>query len=427
MRRKTSDRGITRRNLLKAGAVGIAAPIIVPSTVFGADAPSNRITVASIGIGGMGGGHLGGLIGGANGAQLVGICDADATRLAKARERSGLPAEAATLDFRDIIARDDIDAVVVATPDHWHALISIAAMESGKDVYCEKPQTLTIAEGRAISDTAKRLGRVFQTGSQQRSDERFRFGCELVRNGRIGELKEVHVGLAKNNRKDPGPFKPEEPPVGFDYNMWLGPAPWAPYTPMRCHYTFRFILDYSGGQTTNWGAHHLDIAQWGVGMDDAGPVEFLGRGEYPSDTSLFTTPTKIDFDATYSNGVKLFCANFDKRTGTTFVGTEGTVYVNRGKIETTPSSLLTTKIGPNEINLYRSANHKANFFDCIRTRRDPICCAEVGHRSASLCHLGNISMMLKRPLKWDPAKEQFEGDEDANNMVTRGMRAPWRL
>lgn len=418
---------VSRREFLKGSAVvagaAIASPAIVPSSVFGTGAPSNRITLGCIGLGGQGTGNMKGFRGKKN-CEVVAVCDVDAGHLARALQIAGLNTNSAYTDFREVLARDDIDAVSVATPDHWHMPISVAAVRSGKDVYCEKPLTLTIGGGRVFANEAKRYGRIVQTGSQQRSGNEFRFACELVRNGRIGKLHTMRVGIHGNNRTCPPTWKAEPIPNGFDYDMWLGPAPWEPYTTQRCHYQFRFILDYSGGQMTNWGAHYLDIAQWGNAADDTGPVEIVGSGDFPK-TGLFTTAQNENIEYTYANGVKLFLKSGSGHTR--FEGTDGWVDVTRGKINAEPKSLLTSVIGPNEIHLYDSNDHKQNFLDCIKSRKDTICTAEIGHRSASVCHLGNIAMKLGRKLKWDPKAEHFINDSAANNMLTRAMRAPWRL
>jgi predicted dehydrogenase len=417
---------LTRREFLKTSTAAAGAalvwPTIVPSSVFGADAPSNRITMGCIGTGGQGTSDMKGFKGKSD-CEIVAVCDVDADHAKKAAATAGLDVKSCYGDFRELLARSDIDAVLVATPDHWHVLASIAAVRDGKDVYCEKPLTLTIAEGRTLVNEVKRYGRVFQTGSQQRSGSEFHKACELVVNGRIGKLHTMRVGISGNNRTCEPTWTPEPVPEGFDYDMWLGPAPWEPYHTQRCHYQFRFILDYSGGQMTNWGAHHLDIAQWGNQSDDTGPVEIRGKGEFPK-TGLFTTALNAEVEYTYANGVKMFLS---KGGGTRFEGTEGWVYVNRGKLEAEPKSLLTSVIGPNEIHLYESRDHKQNFLDCVKSRKDPICTAEIGHRSSTVCHLGNISMLLDRPLKWDPQAERFIGDDEANRMTWRPRRAPWRL
>jgi hypothetical protein len=256
-----------------------------------------------------------------------------------------------------------------------------------------------------------------------------------VRNGRIGKLQRIEVGIPGNNKSCPPTWTPEPVPEGFDYDLWLGQAPWEPYIALRCHYTFRFLLDYSGGQVTNWGAHHLDIAQWGNDADSTGPVEVEGHGEFPT-TGLFTTATKVNFTCTYANGVTLVCktgggAKVDGEEGvgggTKFIGSDGWVHVNRGKLDASPKSILSAPVGPSDIRLYESRGHQVNFIECCQTRRLTAAPAEIGHRSATVCHLGNIAMLLGRKLKWDPAKEEFPGDPDAQRMTWRPMRAPWRM
>ena len=419
---------VTRREFLRgsaaaAASVAVGLPAVVPSSVFGADAPSSRITMGCIGTGGQGTSDMKGFKG-QSGCQVVAVCDVDASHAEKAAQAAGLDAKACYKDFRDVLARGDIDTVLIATPDHWHVPTAIAAVRASKDIYCEKPLTLTIAEGRRLADEVKRYGRVLQTGSQQRSSAEFHNACELVVNGRIGHLHTMRVGISNNNRTCEPTWTPEPVPDGFDYDMWLGPAPWAPYHTQRCHYEFRFLLDYSGGQMTNWGAHHLDIAQWGNQADATGPVEITGKGDFPK-TGLFTTALKAEIEYTYANGVKMFLKSGGG--GTRFEGTEGWIYVNRGKLEAEPKSLLTSVIGPDEKHLYESLDHKQNFLDCVRSRKDPICNVETGHRSSTVCHLGNIAMLLGRPLKWDPQKEQFIGDAEASRMTWRPARAPWRL
>jgi hypothetical protein len=325
---KSEERNkLSRRDFLKATAstavASVGFPYVVTSKVFGANAPSNRITIGCIGVGGMGTNDMRALMANDD-AQIVAVCDPvtgsreyghwytngwkgdylgrEPAKLivedyySRQRNVADYKGCAAYNDFRDLLARDDIDAVTIVTPDHWHAVISIVAARRGKHIYCEKPLTLTISEGRAMADAVNRYGVIFQTGSHQRSDSRVRHFCELVRNGRIGEIKKISVGVGPNNRIGPSSdWKPMPIPEGFDYDMWLGPAPWAPYHVDRCLYKFRFVQDYSGGQTTNLGAHVLDIAQWGNGTDHSGPVEVedLG-GEFPKD-GLFDTVTKVAF------------------------------------------------------------------------------------------------------------------------------------
>lgn len=422
----------SRREFLKAAC---AAPWVISPSVLGlgAFAPSERIAMGFIGTGGQGMGNLKTFLH-KDGVQVLAVCDVDASRREEARKvveehyakqakGASSPRCAAYNDFRELIARQDIDAVVISTPDHWHAIPSIEAVRSGKDVYCEKPLTLTVAEGRLLSDAVKRWGRVFQTGSQQRSSDKFRLACELVRNGRIGKLLRIKTGLPQGRATGLGP--PEPVPDGFDYDMWLGPAPWAPYRKERCHYNFRFILDYSGGQMTNWGAHHNDIAQWANGTDLSGPVEVEGTATFPKD-GLFDAPVTFSVEYKYANGVTLHCST-SNRSGVTFEGTEGWIYVDRGKLEANPPAVLTSAIKPGEIRLYESRDHAQNFLDCIRTRRETVAPAEIGHRSATVCHLGNIAILLGRRLRWDPARERFVNDPEADRMLARAMRPPWRL
>ena len=447
----------TRRHFLKRAigtGVGIGFPYIVPASVLGAGAASNRIVMGCIGLGGMGTNNMRAFMG-YDDVQIVAVCDPVRgsrqyghwytngwkgdylgrvpakmiveDHYGRQKTSGGFKGCAAYVDFRELLARDDIDAVTIVAPDHWHAVMSIMAAKTGKHIYCEKPMTLTIAEGRAMVEAVRRHRVVFQTGSHQRSNRWTRFGCELVRNGRIGELKRIIAPVGPNNRTATASnWRPMAVPEGFDYDMWLGPAKWQPYHKCRCLYTFRFILDYSGGQTTNLGAHSLDMSQWGNATDDTGPVEVedLG-GEFPKD-GLFDTATKVHFRVRYANGVELICKTDVKGwTGARFEGTQGWVQV--GRFEMYPKSLKKSVIGPNEIHLYESNNHHRNFLDCIRTGGEPAAPVEVGHRSATVCHLGNIAMALKRKLRWDPAAERFIGDEHANHMLDRPRRAPWHI
>ena len=436
---------ITRRQFIKGSVVAATdffAPTIVPASVFGADAPSNRITIGFIGVGRMGMDDLREILGFKE-AQVVAVCDVDANRVKYAQKTvddhyrrqgsSGSYKGCRTYgDFRDLVEQADIDAVSIATPDHWHVLPSIAAARAGKDIFLQKPLTLTIQEGRVLSDTVRRYNRVFQVGSQQRSDSRFRQACELVRNGRIGRLHTVKVGFGT----DPGTgVEPPMPvPDGLNYDTWLGPAPWAAYTEKRVHPQNGYdrpgwlrIADYGAGMITGWGAHHNDIAQWGLGTEYSGPVEIQGQAEYPKD-GLWDVHGDFSIEYAYANGVKVICADEKKnKSGITFEGAEGWVYVTRGLIDAQPKSLLSSAIGVNEIQLYKSNNHKANWLECIKSRAETIAPVEIAHRSCTVCLLGDIAMRLGRKLKWDPDKEQFIGDEQANRMLWRPMRSPWRL
>ena len=419
------------------------APYIVPATALGAGgavAPSNRITLGCIGVGRMGVGDMRELLGFKE-VQVVAVCDVDANRTEAARKTvddryaddtaSGAYKGCAKYgDYRELIARDDIDAVSIVTPDHWHVIPAIAAAKAGKDIFLQKPLSLTIEEGRVLSDTVRRYGRVFQTGSQQRSDQRWRFACELARNERIGKVHTVRVGFGV----DPscGVEPPMPVPEGLDYDFWLGPAPYKPYTEKRVHPQKGYsrpgwlrIWDYSGGMMTGWGAHHLDQAQWGLGTEYTGPVEIEGHGEYPRD-GLWDVHGPFHIEYTYANGVKLICDN-RCRSGVEFEGTDGSVWVTRGAIDAKPKSLLTTVIGPGEIHLYKSKNHKGNFIECIKSRSKTVAPVEVAHRSCTMCILGNIAMELGRKLEWDPGRERFVNDPEADRLLSRPMRAPWHL
>ena len=438
--RNTEKKSISRRRFLKTSMTTASAvllgPTIVPSSVFGADAPSNRITFGCIGVGRMGLGDLREIMGFKQ-ARIIAVCDVDSNRIKHAQQLVDKNYQtndecAGYKDFRDLIARDDIDAVTVVTPDHWHAIPSIAAAKAGKDIFLQKPLTLTIEEGRILSDTVRRYNRIFQVGSQQRSETNFRTACELVRNGRIGKLHTVKVGFGTDPGTTAQPLMPV--PDALDYEMWLGPAPWEAYTEKRVHPQKGYsrpgwlrIQDYGAGMITGWGAHHNDIAQWGMGAEYTGPVEIEGRAEYPKD-GLWNVHGDFYIEYTYANGVKVICADNKKnKQGILFEGTEGWVYMMRGQIDAEPKSLLTSTIGPDEIHLYKSNNHKANLLECIKSRKETVAPVEVGHRSCSVCLLGDIAMRLGRKLKWDPEKEQFLNDETANRMLSKPMRGTWCL
>ena len=426
---------MSRRRFIKR-AVGTAAasvtfPHLVPSSALGGSgvaAPSERITLGFIGTGKQSK-HLMRSFLNSPGTHVVAGCDVDKLKLARGKKivedhyagKNGGSYKGCDTygDFRELLARDDIDAVVIATPDHWHAVTVIQSAEAGKDIYCEKPLSQTIEQARAMVNAVRRYGRVFQTGSMQRSDWHFRLGCELVLNGYIGELKHVTVGVGGPPGDRPLPAQPV--PDYLDWDSWLGPALWRPYnSELSPHLSWdgfpnwRNQSAFGGGGMTDWGAHHFDIAQWGMGMDESGPVEII-----PPDGKDYKVLTYK-----YASGVTM---TRDNANGVLFTGTKGEVETNRGHLRTVPENLVNQKLGPNEIHLYECKNHYTDWLDAIRERSRPICDIETGCRSVTVCHLGNIAYKLGRPLKWDPKREVFVGDRGANRLLSRGMRSPWHL
>ena len=421
----------TARTAAAVAGLGFAAPSIFLNRTKAAsgDNPSEFIRVGFIGVGGQGNSNLGALM-----KNAVAVCDVDQKHLAATRARvekaNGRPC-AAFGDYRKLLEDKSIDAVLIATPDHWHTLPAIEACEAGKDVYCEKPLTLTIAEGQTLVKAVRRYKRVLQTGSQQRSEAKFLKACEYVRSGRLGKIKTVKVGLPGPNwvKKGNKPSVADStPPPELDYDFWLGPAPLRPYNVNRVHYFFRFFWDYSGGQMTNWGAHHLDIAQWGLGMDDSGPVEITGSGVYNPE-KLYETPDKCDVTYKYANGVVLECSSGTGKYkgGTLFEGEQGRIFVSRGTVESTPEAILEEPLDDKAVRLYVSTDHHQNWLDCIKSRKDPICSVDIGHRSATVCHLGNIAVRTGKKIIWDPQKQEIVGDADLARWVGRPYRAPWKL
>lgn len=367
---------------------------------------------------------------------IVAICDVDQQIAEKAREQFGGKAELYE-DYRDMLERPDVDVVTIGTPDHWHTAMVIAACRAGKDVYCEKPLTLTVNEGKRLVEVVKETGRVVQVGSWQRSDYRFRLAVEMVRQGRIGTLERVDVVLGKNETG--GPFQPQAPPPHLNWNMWQGQTPAVPYIQERCHYTFRWWYEYSGGQMTDWGAHHLDIAQWGIGSL---PVEITTAARFPQVPNGYNVAT--DYSASYrcANDVIMTVADTG-RNGVMFTGTEGRIFVNRGTVAGKPiDDLAKAPLPRDEFTLYPDdnlsrpkrmgkldaiINHMGNFFDCVKSRKTPLSDVVSQHQSVTTCHLGNISMRLGRPLRWDPVNEQFVDDPEANQWLARTPREGFEL
>ncbi|MBN1508780.1 MAG: Gfo/Idh/MocA family oxidoreductase [Sedimentisphaerales bacterium] len=427
--------GLDRRGFLKCAAAmgaGIALPCLVRSSALGRAgtvAASERITLGMIGTGSHGRDMNLKTFLTFDDAQVVAVCDVDRRHSQIAKEmvgkQYGTSDCAVYSDFREVLARGDIDAVMISTPDHWHVPIAIAAARAGKDVECEKP-TLTVEEGRRLVETMKRYGRVFQWSTEDRSVDVYHRMCELVRNGRIGKVHTIKVELPSGPTK-PGNPQPMPVPEGFDYDMWLGPAPRAPYTTDRCHYEFRWILDYSGGELTDWGAHLLDGAQWGNDTEHTGPVEVEGKGVFWRE-GLYNTAREFHIEYTYADGVKLIV---DSGTPSLrFEGSDGWIG-NRGwraPLQAQPASILDSVIGPNEIHLFTCPQgEQRNFLDCVKSRQECYFPPEIGQRCFTIAHIGNIAMILGRKLRWDPAKERFVNDDEANRMLGRAMRSPWHL
>jgi predicted dehydrogenase len=376
----------------------------------------------------MGTGDMRGFLGKKE-VQVVAVCDVDKKQRDNAKknvdEKYNNKDCKAYLDFRDVIERKDIDTLSLALPDHWHSIPAVMGARAGKDIHAQKPLARTIREGRAICDAVRRYGVIWQTGSQQRSEGNFHRACELVHNGRIGKVQRVEVGLPTGGGSDNKAVQPE--PEGVDWNFWLGPAPWVPYRGVL-HWNWRWMMDYSGGQLTDWAGHHIDIAHWGLDLERTGPVEIKGRGVYPKD-GIYDVPMEYKFTCKYANGIVMTVANNKQiPQGTKWYGESGKwIYVKRGKLEANPPSVLKEVIGPDEDKLYESRDHRQNFLDCVKSRKETIAPAEVGHRSISVGLLGEIAMLTERKLRWDPDKEVFLNDEQANRMLSRPMRSPWHL
>jgi predicted dehydrogenase len=435
-----SRRSFIRRASAAAAVTGLPLWFVERELALAAEpvkplSPNDRPGIALIGCGGMGSGDA------ANAqrfGEILAVCDVDSTHVDRAVGRftkDGKKPDTYS-DFRKLMERGDIHAVINGTPDHWHSLINIAAAKAGKDIYSEKPLTLTIDEGKHVVRAVREHKVILQTGTQQRSSERFRMACELVRNGRIGKLKEVSVWLPAGLRG--GPFESKPVPAHLDWDFWQGQAPAAEYMPERCHVTFRNWYDYSGGTMTDWGAHHMDIGYWAIGLP--APTRIQSKALTEPVPGGYTAISDYEVEFTYPNGVVFnvrttpddspFGAVINpdgQRNGIRFEGSDGWIWVNRSEITASDRALLTKALPEDAVRLYLSNDHMGNFFDCIRSRKDPICDVEVGHRSASVCHLGAISLRTGKTLQWDPEKELFTGDhaEEANRHVAHEMRKPY--
>jgi len=453
-----------RRRFLATAGKGVVAssvvagfPAIVPASVFGAASPSNRINVGAIGTGRISRGHDLPGIWPHDIARVMAACDLDSKRVEEAKtlingyyaKKTGKPYDGVTgyANYHDLLASKEVDAVVISTPDHWHCLIAIDAVEAGKDVYLQKPASLTIAEGRALSNAVQRTGRIFQIGSQQRSTVQFRYAAELVRNGRIGQIKTVEVGLPG----DPsGEVEPEMPvPKNLNYDMWLGSTPVVYYTEKRVHPQTGYdrpgwlrCEQFGAGMITGWGAHHIDSAHWGMDTELTGPVEIWGTAEFPK-SGLWDVHGPFKTEALYANGVHMIVSG-DFPNGIKFIGTNGWIFVSRGNERVTGSDpvaklkdatalaasdpkIITSVIGPTEINLPKSSEHHLNWLEAVKSRRQPIAPVEIAHRSCSACLLHHIAMKLRRKLYWDPVKERFKNDDEASAMLSRPQRSPYTI
>ena len=450
------------KNSLKASAATTMAvtgfPTIVPASVIGKNAPSNKINIGAIGVGRISREHDMKETLPFDQARIMAVCDLDSKRLADGKKyvndyyaaKTGKPYDGVTMydDHRALLQNKDIDAVLISTPDHSHAYLGIHAVEAGKDVYLQKPASLTIAEGRALSNAVHRTGRILQIGSQQRSSTQFRYAAELVRNGRIGDLKTVYVGLPG----DPGgDEEPEMPiPKNLNYDAWLGSTPNVYYTEKRVHPQNDYsrpgwlrMEQFGAGMITGWGAHHVDCAHWGMDTEYTGPIEISGRADFPK-SGLWNVHGLFQTEGVYANGVKMIISN-EIPNGIKFEGTEGWIFVTRGDYRASASDpiptgknkvlpltasnnkIITSVIGENEINLYKSADQHGNWLESIISRKQPISPVEIGHRSCSTCLLHHIAMKLKRKIYWDPMNERFLNDDEANALLNRPHRFPYEV
>mgnify|MGYP005846537689 FL=1 len=418
----------SRRRFLRTALAGAALPTLVSTRLFGQDAPSNQVAVGAIGVGGRGSALLR-EISNQPGVKVLGVCDVFQQRrerhAADLNQRYGGQVTTPYRDLRDLLARDDIDAVTIGTPDHWHVPAALLAVRSGKDVYVEKPLGLSMEELFAIRAACARYGRVFQYGTQQRSMDHIRFGCELVRNGRLGKIVEVEV-TAPSYGFQGGSLQPEPVPEGLDYDLWLGPAPYRPYTKDRCTERGAYwCSDNAHGFIGGWGAHPLTDMVWALGDDAASavPVEYEGTGRWGA--GLFDAPNHWDIRGRFANGVPFHftpggdCAHIK--------GERGEVWISRGGLKTEPAALAQEKFGPDETRLYVSRGHMANFVECVRTRKPTVAPVEVAVLSDTITQISMIAIITGRKIRWDPVREVILDDPEAARLMSRAMREPWRL
>ena len=421
----------TRRHFIKSAATAaLGAPFLLDAASVNARplSANDRITIGCIGLGIQGRNLMNGFMNRQD-TQILAVCDVDTTRREHHQKMVNDHYEkpnacAAYKDFHELLDRKDIDAVVIATPDHWHAYIAIAACKAGKDVYCEKPLSLTIHEARQMVKAARKHDRVFQTGSMQRSMKEFTKACELVRNDCIGKIKQVIIDVGDPSVPCDLPEETMEP--GLNWDMWLGPAPKRAYNSIlsprgvnNFYPNWRKYREFSGGGMTDFGAHHFDIAQWGLGMDDSGPIEIIP----PEDPNAVRGLRYI-----YANGVEMIHGNnYDHHGGILFIGEKGQIHVDRGLFKSTPEDLVDFDRSNLPIHLYKSQNHITDFLKCMRSRQKPVCDVEIGCRTATVCHLGNLAYWNHRRLIWDPSNERFVGDREANHWLDRTKRGPWKV
>jgi len=430
-----------RRQFLRDAGMLLGAaslPALAPSRALGRDdqvAASNRVVVGCVGVGWQGVGNLKAFLKDPN-VQVAALCDIDLDHLKEGKElvdqKYGNTDCAAYHVFEELFARPDIDAVVLSVPDHWHALAAIPAIRAGKAVYGEKPLAHNWAEGQAICDAVNLYGTVWQTGSWQRSLSSFRLACELVRNGRIGKVSKVEVGLRWGNIDFAGTGNLQAtapPPPTLDYDRWLGPAPYAPYCPARVHKNWRYNYDYGGGSLMDWVGHHVDIAHWGLDLDRTGPNEVEAEAEFPTEGSIWNTAIKYRVTARYKGDITMVIDGGKEgfRTGTKWVGDEGWIWIDRSGMEAEPKRLLRERIRPNEIHLPHSPGHQQQFIECVKTRRPTLTPCDVALRSATPGYLGQIAMLTGRKIRWDPKKQEILDDPVAQRMLFRSMRSPWYL
>ncbi len=437
-----------RRHVLKLLAASTAAPLILPRRLFGQDAPSNKITLGCIGVGWQGGSNLDSFLG-LDGCRVVAICDVDEKHLKDAVDKVNARYQNQDCkgykDFRELLARKDIDAVSISTPDHWHSIPAIAAANAGKDIFCEKPLSHTLAEGIAMVDAVQKNKRIWQTGSWQRAQGLFRWAAELVQNGYVGKVTRVEVGLPAGHAdfERSGKDKPNGPaPDGVDYDFWIGPSQMMPFNPCRFHKNWRWNYNTGGGQLMDWIGHHCDIAHWGLanpefggGPDDAlGPNEVSATAEFPAKDDAWNTATKYRIECKYPNNIDLVIAGGygEIRSGAKWIGPNGWVWVNRGKIEASDPQWIRDiqereKKGDLKVTLYKSPGHHKEFLDSIKSRKRTLTPVEIAHRSQSPGHLGYIAAVVGRKLKWDAAKQEITGDAEASKLLSKKMREPWKI